>query len=98
MIKTQIEHALEERGIKLQCSKKSSSFQCRNSEQKVLDATEVVYDHEKKFVVVKFSKKHDRNRHAEKILNEIKIPEENELNLHLRVKQMALEFFTSHNY
>lgn len=90
-------NALEERGITLQCSKKKSSFQCRNTEQKVLDATEVDYNN-KKFVVVKFSKKHDRNRHADKILNEIKIPEENELNLHLRVKQMALEFFTDQKF
>lgn len=51
-----------------------------------MDATEVEYDQGVKYIVIKFSKKHDKNRHADKILNEIKIPEENELNLHLRVK------------
>ena len=39
----------------------------------MLEATEVEYENDSKFVVIKFSKKHDKNRHADKILNEIKI-------------------------
>lgn len=70
----------------MECKSKDKSFVCKSKDQKVLDASEVTYEQGTKYIVVKFSKKHDKHREADKILNEVKIPEENELNLHLRIK------------
>ena len=45
-----------------------------------MEGSEVEYSNGVKFVVIKFSKKHDKNKNADKIINEIKIPVENEMN------------------
>lgn len=83
-VKIEIESGIKEIGRNIICKIESEELKCTKDEHIVIDGKKKTMD-SKEFLVIRYYKKHEKGNLSTKILNEIKIPIENNYNLHKRL-------------